>query len=72
MIFYQRRTIDSMKQRLFIVIDKMLSNCGITLMHELPSSSAIFLRPVPVGEFVVGATSATPDADTTFSSSCEQ
>lgn len=68
MIFYQRRTIDSMKQRLFIVIDKMLSNCGITLMHELPSSSSIFLRPVPVGEFVVGATSATPD----FSSSCEQ
>ena len=38
MIFYQRRTIDSMNQRLFIVIDKMLSNCGTTLMHELPSS----------------------------------
>lgn len=41
-------------------------------MHELPSSPSIFLRPVPVGEFVVGDTSATPDADTTFSASCEQ
>ena len=60
-----------MNQRLFIEIDKMLSNCETTLMHELLSSPSIFLRSVPVGEFIVGATSATPDADTTLAAGSE-
>ena len=37
---------------------------GELLINPLPSSPSIFLlRPVPVGEVIVGATSATPNAD---------
>ena len=46
---------------------------GELLNSPLPSSPSIFLlRSIPVGEIIVGATAATPDADTTFSTGSEQ
>ena len=38
----------------------------------MSSSIFLFFRPVPVGEIIAGATSATPDAGTTFSTGSEQ
>ena len=40
--------------------------------HLPPSPSIFFLRPVPVGELIVGATSATTDGDATLTAGREQ